>query len=281
MNSCACASRAARSTSSSVESRRAEGDVLADGRREEERVLRDRRRSRAAARRASRRGRRRRRRARARRSRRRSAARATRASSCPSRCGRSARSSGRPATSRSTPSSTGRPATYPNATPSKRISPPPGGSSTASGRLGDVLRLVDDLEDPLAGGGRALRLADPHAERAQRHDEHAEVEVERDEAADRQLAVVDHARRRRAARPPARAAAGTRSAARRARAAGSPRRVWREHAPRSARANFAASCGSCANALTTWTPTMFSSATVATSAIFCCTSRSIGCETWL
>ena len=42
-------------------------------------------------------------------------------------------------------------------------------------------------------------------------------------------------------------------------------------------ANFASSAGSCANALTTWTPTMFSSTTVATSASFCCTSRSVGC----
>ena len=55
----------------------------------------------------------------------------------------------------------------------------------------------------------------------------------------------------------------------------------REHLPRSARSNFACSASSCANDLTTWTPTMFSSATVATSAIFCCTSRSSGCDTWL
>ncbi len=45
--------------------------------------------------------------------------------------------------------------------------------------------------------------------------------------------------------------------------------------------NFADSCGSCAKALTTWTPTMFSSATVATSASFCWTSRSVGCVRWL
>ena len=48
-----------------------------------------------------------------------------------------------------------------------------------------------------------------------------------------------------------------------------------------AAANFASSAGSCANALTTWTPTMFSSETVATSASFCWTSRSVGCATWL
>jgi hypothetical protein len=46
-------------------------------------------------------------------------------------------------------------------------------------------------------------------------------------------------------------------------------------------ANFASSAGSCANALTTWTPTMFSSETVATSASFCWTSRSVGWATWL
>ena len=47
------------------------------------------------------------------------------------------------------------------------------------------------------------------------------------------------------------------------------------------RRNFDSSACSCANALTTWTPTMFSSATVATSARRCCTSRSVGWATWL
>ena len=46
------------------------------------------------------------------------------------------------------------------------------------------------------------------------------------------------------------------------------------------RTNLSCSACSCANDLTTWTPTTFSSATVATSAIFCCTSRSTGCETF-
>ena len=64
----------------------------------------------------------------------------------------------------------------------------------ARGASRDLLGLVDHLEDALAGGGRALRLADPHAERAERHHEHAEIEVERDEAAGRQRAVRDHAR---------------------------------------------------------------------------------------
>ena len=62
-----------------------------------------------------------------------------------------------------------------------------------AGLVADLLGLVDHLEDALAGRGRALRLADPHAERAQRHDEHREVEVEADEAADRERAVGDHA----------------------------------------------------------------------------------------
>ena len=44
--------------------------------------------------------------------------------------------------------------------------------------VGDLLRLVHDLEDPLAGRGRALRLADPHAEHPERHDEHVHPQVE-------------------------------------------------------------------------------------------------------
>ena len=43
-------------------------------------------------------------------------------------------------------------------------------------------------------------------------------------------------------------------------------------------ANFASSRGSCANAFTTFTPTMFSSATVVMSAIRCWTSFRIGCD---
>ena len=46
-----------------------------------------------------------------------------------------------------------------------RRGPRPAGSSTRAGPVGDLLGLVDHLEDPLAGRGRALRLADPHAER--------------------------------------------------------------------------------------------------------------------
>ena len=47
------------------------------------------------------------------------------------------------------------------------------------------------------------------------------------------------------------------------------------------RANSARRRSSCANAFTTWTPTIDSSVTVATSPSFCCTSRSTGCETML
>ena len=77
---------------------------------------------------------------------------------------------------------------------SKRISPSPGGSSTAPGLVGDLLRLVEHLEDSLARRGRPLRLADPHSKRAERHDEHPEEEVEGDEVADRQRPVRDHPR---------------------------------------------------------------------------------------
>ena len=60
------------------------------------------------------------------------------------------------------------------------------------GRCCDLLRLVHDLEDPLAGGRRALRLPDPHPERPQRHYEHAQVEIEGDEAADGERPARHH-----------------------------------------------------------------------------------------
>ena len=63
-----------------------------------------------------------------------------------------------------------------------------------AGTVGDLLGLVEHLEDALAGRGRALRLADPHAERAQRRDEHVHVQREGDEAADAERVVGDHAR---------------------------------------------------------------------------------------
>ena len=61
------------------------------------------------------------------------------------------------------------------------------------GRVGDLLRLVEDLEDPLAGCDRALGLADPHAEHPQRHDEHREQEVEREERTQRERSGDHHA----------------------------------------------------------------------------------------
>ena len=73
----------------------------------------------------------------------------------------------------------------------KRISPGPSGS----GRLrpvGDALRLVEHLEDAFAGRGRALRLADPHPEHAERHHEHQHEEVEEEEVGEAQRAVHDH-----------------------------------------------------------------------------------------
>ena len=72
--------------------------------------------------------------------------------------------------------------------------PVAGRQRACGGRVRNLLGLVDHLEDALAGGGRALGLADPHAERTQRHDEHGEVEVERHEAAGRERSVRDHAR---------------------------------------------------------------------------------------
>ncbi len=60
----------------------------------------------------------------------------------------------------------------------------------------DLLRLVEDLEDPPPGRDRTLRLADPHAEHPQRHDEHREEEVEGEERTQRQRPRDDHAARR-------------------------------------------------------------------------------------
>ena len=75
--------------------------------------------------------------------------------------------------------------------PSKTTRPGPAGSSPASGSVGDLLGLVDHLEEPLARGGRTLGLADPHAEHPQRHHEHHQQQVEGEEAADRELALDD------------------------------------------------------------------------------------------
>ena len=56
----------------------------------------------------------------------------------------------------------------------------------------DAFRLVHHLEDPLAGSRRALRLADPHAEAAQRDDQHREEQVEDEELIDAERAADDH-----------------------------------------------------------------------------------------
>ncbi len=60
------------------------------------------------------------------------------------------------------------------------------------GPVGHLLRLVHDLEDPLAGRSRALRLPDPHAEHAQRRNHHQHDDVEREECAVRERAVDHH-----------------------------------------------------------------------------------------
>ena len=58
--------------------------------------------------------------------------------------------------------------------------------------LRDLLGLVHDLEDPLAGRGRALGLADPHPEHAERHDEHDDEDVEEEERPEVERPVRDH-----------------------------------------------------------------------------------------
>ena len=58
-------------------------------------------------------------------------------------------------------------------------------------RAGDRRRAVEDLEDPRARRGRALRRAEHVPERAHRRDQHQQIRVERRELADRQRSV-DH-----------------------------------------------------------------------------------------
>ena len=69
-----------------------------------------------------------------------------------------------------------------------------GRQSLRAGPVRHLLGLVQHLEDALARRGRALRLADPHAERAERGDQQREVEVEGDEPAGRERAGGDHLR---------------------------------------------------------------------------------------
>ena len=59
------------------------------------------------------------------------------------------------------------------------------------GTVGDLLRLVENLEDALARRGRPLRLTDPHSEHAERHHEHGEQQEEGEEVA-RGHRSVDH-----------------------------------------------------------------------------------------
>ena len=61
-----------------------------------------------------------------------------------------------------------------------------------AGAVVDALGLVHDLEDPLAGRGRSLALADPHSEAAERDDQHREQEVEDEELGQAERAVHDH-----------------------------------------------------------------------------------------
>ena len=69
---------------------------------------------------------------------------------------------------------------------------PPGRERLRVGPVGDLLRLVQDLEDSLTGCGGPLSLPDPHPEHSQRHDQHREQEVEREEVPDRECPVHDH-----------------------------------------------------------------------------------------
>ena len=57
--------------------------------------------------------------------------------------------------------------------------------------VADLLRLVEHLEDALAGGDGALARSDPHPEHPQWHDEVQQVDVEGDEGAERKVAVHD------------------------------------------------------------------------------------------
>ena len=149
--------------------------------------------------------------------------------------------------------------------PRSRSRPGPGGSGLGAGRVGDLLGLVDHLEEALSRGGRALRLPDPHAEHPQRHHEHRQEQVEGEEAAER----AD--RRARPCAPP-RSAPRAWASDRQEREqrhveralACSRARSARRRSPE-ARSNCACRRSSCANDLTTWTPTIDSSATVATS----------------
>ena len=74
--------------------------------------------------------------------------------------------------------------------------PGPGAQRARVRTVGDLLGLVEDLEDPLAGCDGPLRLTDPHSEHPQRHGEHREQEVEREERAERERPGDHHPPRR-------------------------------------------------------------------------------------
>ena len=163
--------------------------------------------------------------------------------------------------------STGRPSQYSNADASKRrCAAARQASSTASGR--SAISSGSSITWKIRSPDAVARCAWPIHMPSERSGmiSIAEVEVERDEAADAS------ARRSSTMRAPTSRTAGLREH----RHPGDERDVERalpvgaqrllEDRLRSGRVNFSCSCGSCANDFTTWTPTMFSSATVATSA---------------
>ena len=226
MNSCACAMRAARRPPRrSRPARRRRCSRAPSPRRGTDPGRR--RRSTSAASRASRRERRRRRSparppvhvVEARHERR-------RAWSFPSRCGRSARSSRPGVTCRSiaVAARCGRRVGVLERDLLEADEPPaPAGSGAACGASSDLLGLVHDLEDALARCGRALRLADPHAEHAQRHDEHQRCSTLRRSRRRVSVPGGDHAPADQQHGGLRDGSAGTRAAARRSPAGGWPR----------------------------------------------------------
>ncbi len=93
---------------------------------------------------------------------------------------------------RSTSSSTRRSGSYPNDDVLEHDLARAWRKNARLRSVSDLLGLVEDLEDPLARRDRSLRLADPHAEHPQRHDEHREQEVEGGERSQRHRARDDH-----------------------------------------------------------------------------------------
>ena len=167
------------------------------------------------------------------------------------------------------------PARSANSTDSKRMWPGPGAKRRRVRALDDLAVDVEHLEDPLARGHRPLVLADPHAGASQRHDEQREVAVDGEERAQRQRAVDDAVAADQEHRGHGQARERRAAAARSGPGSGPPRSPGRTPAGR-ARRSGSLSRSSWANAFTTRTPTMFSSAWVVTSATRCWTSFRIG-----